>query len=134
MSWTNEKTSRITLIFNSNKKFFLGHFLMKHFARILISIFFRYDLGQLCTPFQLSYTAQKMKFSMKDFFSKFDQIRSFLRIWSHLLKKSLMENFIFCAMLRPAVQVTSIVACRTLSVCSLFLRNLIRLRSNFYYF
>ena len=22
---------------------------------------------------------------------------SFLRIWSHLLKKSLMENFVFCA-------------------------------------
>ena len=38
-----------------------------------------------------------MKFSIKDFFSKCDQIRSFLRIWSHLLKKSLMENFIFCA-------------------------------------
>ena len=38
-----------------------------------------------------------MKFSMKDLFSKCDQIRSFLRIWSHLLKKSLMENFIFCA-------------------------------------
>ena len=32
-----------------------------------------------------------MKFSIKDFFSKCDQI------WSHLLKKSLMENFIFCA-------------------------------------
>ena len=32
---------------------------------------------------------------MKDFFSKCDQICSFLRIWSHLLKKSLMENFIF---------------------------------------
>ena len=42
-------------------------------------------------------TAQKMKFSIKDFFSKCDQIRSFLRIWSHLLKKSLIENFIFCA-------------------------------------
>ena len=28
-----------------------------------------------------------MKFSIKDFFSK----------WSHLLKKTLMENFIFCA-------------------------------------
>ena len=40
---------------------------------------------------------QKMKFSMKNFFSKCDQIGSFLRIWSHLLKKSLMENFIFCA-------------------------------------
>ena len=37
-----------------------------------------------------------MKFTMKDFFSKCDQIRSFLRFWSHLLKKSLMENFIFC--------------------------------------
>ena len=42
-----------------------------------------------------SHTVQKMKFSIKVFFSKCDQIRSFLRIWSHLLKKSLMENFIF---------------------------------------
>ena len=44
-----------------------------------------------------SYTAQKMKFSIKDFFSKCDQIGRKLRIWSHLLKRSLMENFIFCA-------------------------------------
>ena len=43
------------------------------------------------------HTAQKMKFSMKDFFIKCDQIRSFLRIWSHLLKKFLIESFIFCA-------------------------------------
>ena len=42
-------------------------------------------------------TAQKMKLSIKDFFSQCDQIRRKLRIWSHLLKKSLMENFIFCA-------------------------------------
>ena len=35
--------------------------------------------------------------SIKDFFSKCDQIRSFLWFWSHLLKKSLMEDFIFCA-------------------------------------
>ena len=34
-------------------------------------------------------TAQKMKFSIKDLSRK-------LRIWSHLLKISLMENFIFC--------------------------------------
>ena len=40
-------------------------------------------------------TTQKMKFSIKDFFSKFDQILRKLRIWSHLLKKSLMENFNF---------------------------------------
>ena len=44
-----------------------------------------------------------MNFSIKDFFSKGDQIRRKLhrklRIWSHLLKKSFMENFIFCAKL-----------------------------------
>ena len=38
-------------------------------------------------------TAQKMKFSIKDFSRKCDQIRRKLRIWSHLLEKSLMENF-----------------------------------------
>ena len=38
-----------------------------------------------------------MKFSIKDFFSKCEQIPSFLRTWSHLLEKSFMENFIFCA-------------------------------------
>ena len=36
----------------------------------------------------LGCTAQKMKFSIEDFFSKCDQIRNFLRISSHLLKKS----------------------------------------------
>ena len=41
--------------------------------------------------------AQKMKFSIKDIFSKCDQIRRKLRIWSHLLKKSFMENFILRA-------------------------------------
>ena len=45
------------------------------------------------------YTEQEMKFSIKDFFSKCDQIRRKLRIWSHLLKKSLMQNFIFCAVI-----------------------------------
>ena len=43
-------------------------------------------------------TAQKMKFFIRDFFSKCDQICSFLWIWSHLLGKSLMENLIFCTM------------------------------------
>ena len=41
-------------------------------------------------------TAQKRKFPIKDIFSKCIQILSFLRIWSHLLKKSLMKSFIFC--------------------------------------
>ena len=44
-----------------------------------------------------SHTTQKMKFSIKDFFSKCDQIRRKLRIWSHLLKRFLIENLIFCA-------------------------------------
>ena len=43
-------------------------------------------------------TVQKIKFSIEDFFSKCDQIRRNLRIWSHLLKKSVMESFIFCAL------------------------------------
>ena len=42
----------------------------------------------------LEDNAQKMKFSIKDFFSKCDEIRSFVQIWSHLLEKSLMENLI----------------------------------------
>ena len=39
-------------------------------------------------------TVQKMKFSIKAFFSKCDQIPWKLRIQSHVLNKSLMENFI----------------------------------------
>ena len=54
-------------------------------------------------------TIQKVKFSIKDFFSKCDQIRRKLRIWSHLLKKSLTENFFFCAV--------SIVYCVALMKC-----------------
>ena len=41
-------------------------------------------------------TAQKLKFSIKDFFRECDQVRRKLRISSHLLKKSLMECFLFC--------------------------------------
>ena len=46
-----------------------------------------------------------MKFSIKDFFSKKDQIPSFLWIWSHLLRKSLMEKFILCAVYINPLQV-----------------------------
>ena len=38
---------------------------------------------------------KKMKFSIKEFFIKCDQIRSFLRMWSHLLKKKLYEKLYF---------------------------------------
>ena len=59
------------------------------------------------TPTKFTQTAYAIsshcaKFSIKDFFSKYDQIHSFLQIWSHLLKKSLMENFIFYAVSYPS--------------------------------
>ena len=46
---------------------------------------------------QNSLTAHctKNEVSIKDFFSKCDQIRSKLWIWSYLLKKSSMEDLIF---------------------------------------
>ena len=44
---------------------------------------------------RVNITAQKMKFYIKNFFSKCDQIPRKPRIWSHLLRKSLMKNFIF---------------------------------------
>ena len=62
---------------------------------------------------------KKMKFSIKAFFSKCNQIRSFLRIWSHLLKKSLMENFIFCAVKTPGDTLwTYLITCIPLATFS----------------
>ena len=48
-------------------------------------------------PKLLKNTAQTMKFFIADFFSKCDQILTKLPVWSHLLKKSVTENFVFCA-------------------------------------
>ena len=56
--------------------------------------FFTEKMGSTALVF-LTITAQKMKFSIKDFFSKCDQIRKKLPIWSHLVNKSFMENYIF---------------------------------------
>ena len=55
--------------------------------------------------YQDLYTAQKMKISTKDFFSKCDQIYCLLQIWSHILKMSVMENFIFlCSVITQEYQ------------------------------
>ena len=43
------------------------------------------------------HIAQNMKFSIKDFFSKYEQIRSFIRIDFYLLHKFLMKKFFACA-------------------------------------
>ena len=53
-----------------------------------------------------------MKFSIKDFFRKCDQIRSFLK---NLQNKSLMENFIFCAVGERVKLTDSILLIRTRS-------------------
>ena len=50
---------------------------------------------QLFKISSLRFTAQKMKFLIKDIFSKCDQILRKLRTWTHFLKESLMVNFIF---------------------------------------
>ena len=43
------------------------------------------------------HTPQKMKSSIQDIFSECDQIRKKLWVWSDLLKESLIENFVICA-------------------------------------
>ena len=45
-----------------------------------------------------AFIEEEMKFSIKDFFSKCDQVCR-MRIWSHFMKEFLIENFIFCAVL-----------------------------------
>ena len=47
-----------------------------------------------CEGLFRGFTTQKMKFSIIGFYSKFDQIMRKLQIWSHFLKKDLIENFI----------------------------------------
>ena len=66
-------------------------------------------------------TAQKMKFSIKDFSSKCDKICGKLWIWSHLLEKSLMENFIFCAV-RMIADIFYPICTLTITVLACFIR------------
>ena len=83
--------------------------LRNNFRRSHTEVFLRKGVLKTCSKFTGEHpcrsgitlrhgvlNALKIKFSVKDFFSKCDQICRKLRIWSHLLKKSLMEN-IFCA-------------------------------------
>ena len=67
-------------------------------AVILSNLLCRYirSVRMLCDLLSMTLH-KKWSFSIKDFFNKCDQMSHFLRIWSHLLKKSLMEKFIFCA-------------------------------------
>ena len=53
----------------------------------------------LAPPYPWAAPKKPILNRVKDFFSKCDQIGSFLQIMSYLLKKSLMETFIFCAVI-----------------------------------
>ena len=64
-----------------------------HFVALMTKDIF--ELKTAPRVFCKTDTAQKMKFSIKDFFIKCDKIRRFQRIWANLLKKSLMENLFF---------------------------------------
>ena len=80
-------------------------FLFQYFCKIILKSFKR---TRSHLTFCHTLTAQKTKFPIDGFFSKCDQIRSFLRFWSHLLKKSLRENFIFCAVSHKGLYKTKI--------------------------
>ena len=74
------------------------------FHAVLVSVLTDVDKQYFCVMLMRNtrvkyFTAQEMKIFIKDFFSKCNQILKKLRIWPHLLKKSSMENFIFCAVL-----------------------------------
>ena len=56
-----------------------------------------------------------MKLFIKGFFSKCDQIGRKRQIWSHLLKKSLIDNFIFWAVNVLSVQQRKHFLCRSVS-------------------
>ena len=77
-------------------------------------------------------TAQKMMFSIKDFFSKCGQIRGKLQIWSYLLKKSLMQNSIFCTVIRLIKRLAILVPVCSKQLWDIFLSK--KTRYNWKYF
>ena len=101
------KTTHLPPLFPKKKislstvEIFKKIYFIPHFCKVLQWV--RCAIFQINTefpaPYSTPYTAQKINFSLKDFFSKCDQIRCKLVNWSHSLKKSLMENFIFCAVI-----------------------------------
>ena len=97
---------KITWLF---QKYMWEHFCNRKSERVLfcpVKLLFRaYCIESKClrqelifVKFRLHPGAQKIKFSIKNFFSKWNQIRS---IWSHLLMKSLIKNFFVLRMCVP---------------------------------
>ena len=62
---------------------------------LIILLFFKLSFSQSKIYFFRATAAQKMKFFIKDLFSKCNQIHREKWMWPHLLEKYLMENFVF---------------------------------------
>ena len=77
-------------------------------------------MGKDISLYKRYFTVQKMKLFIKYFFSKCEQIRRKLLIWSHLLKKTLMKNFIFCALFDIEIGGAPAVALLSEPCCKLF--------------
>ena len=82
---------------------------LNQFIKVVIEMNFLFYRLQFCSLAHDLFTyywsnlllhrcLKKVKFASWCFFSKCDQIHSFLQISSHILKKFLMENFIFCGL------------------------------------
>ena len=94
MKWAKHSTKdRGKQITNSFLSDTLSLFISEiHYIKILF-LYYLLIIGGV----RVKSTGQKMKFLFKSFFSKCDQIRKKLWIWSNLLNKFLMENFNFFA-------------------------------------
>ena len=100
--------------------FFRGYFVGPNFflvgisgVRIFSRGYFRGSKAFSCGCFvgtSWIYTAQKIKFSIENFFSKFDQMRRKLRITSHLLKKPLLEKLYFlCSAISEEWEINAVI-------------------------
>ena len=82
----------------SRKTFSLNITKEAHLSKLFALCYQKFSFLQVCHILIISLflwmCLSEMKFSMKNFWSKYDQIRNF-RIWLYLLKKSLMQNFTF---------------------------------------
>ena len=86
--------SFVTELKGKNSKCLLHSFRNKSFPKI--SGFPRTGYILLTPALFQIFHCTNVKFFIKDFFSRCDQIPRNQRIWSDLLKKSFMENFIVC--------------------------------------
>ena len=95
----------LKLLLNSKRKFFVNSSLLYNTTSLswekkiqlhFISVSLSCILNRPCFGVFIAYAAQKIKFSIKDLFSKCDQIRKKLESNP---QKSLKESFIVCAVL-----------------------------------